>query len=327
MEQPMPQQRSAELPADSRPRVVVGVDGSPGSRAALVEGWLTAARRGALLDVVAAVPPQHAWTGAAPAGEPSGDVRTDTVARARALVDEVVAEGLADAVQVRIRSVPGRPADVLVDAAEGAAALVVGSRGRGAVRSAVVGSVALHCVTHAHVPVEVVHAAPRTQASGVVVGVDGSPASLGALRAAIDEAALRGTAVRVLAAWDVATMWSDMYALTATEKNAVVTRLERAVDDAVTAAREEAASVLGPGTPRITSDVVEGPASDVLVSAADSAQLLVVGSRGHGAIRGLLLGSVALGCVVHAPGPVLVVPPPPRPAPAAAAAAPALAHT
>jgi nucleotide-binding universal stress UspA family protein len=65
----------------------------------------------------------------------------------------------------------------------------------------------------------------------------------------------------------------------------------------------------------------------VLVSAADSAQLLVVGSRGQGAIRGLLLGSVALGCVVHAPGPVLVVPPPPRPAPAAAAAAPALAHT
>jgi nucleotide-binding universal stress UspA family protein len=222
--------------------------------------------------------------------------------------------------------VPGRPAGVLVEAAEGAAVLVVGSRGRGAVRSAVLGSVALHCVTHARCPVEVVHGAPGDRAAGVVVGVDGSAASSGALRAAIDEAARRGTTVRVLAAWDVATMWSDMYALTATEKNAVVTRLEQAVVSAVDDARREAASVLGPGTPVITTEVVNGPPSDLLIGEAERAELLVVGRRGHGAIRGLLLGSVALRCVVHAPCPVLVVPPPPRPAPTAEVTEPALAH-
>jgi nucleotide-binding universal stress UspA family protein len=53
--------------------------------------------------------------------------------------------------------------------------------------------------------------------------------------------------------------------------------------------------------------VAEGPASDVLVRHAQEADLLVVGSHGRGRFRGLLLGSVALHCAMHAPGAVMVV--------------------
>src|SRR4051812_17256131 len=176
-------------PEDARPRVVVGVDGSAGSRAALVQAWRAAARRGAMLDVVAAVPPQHAWSRPAPEVQRTEEALADTETRARALVDEVALEHQDGPAEVRVRAVPGQPAAVLVEAAEGAQVLVVGSRGRGTVRSVVVGSVALHCVTHARCPVQIVHGRPAGDAAGVVVGVDGSAESFGALRAAIDEAA------------------------------------------------------------------------------------------------------------------------------------------
>jgi nucleotide-binding universal stress UspA family protein len=288
---------------------------------------LRAARSGAGLDVVAVLPAQHAWSRPAPDVQCRDEALADLELRARAMVDEVVAEGLAGAVEVRIRAVPGQPAGVLVDAAEGAAALVVGRRGRGAVRSAVLGSVALHCVTHARCPVEVVHDRPADSASGVVVGVDGSAESFGALRVANDEAARRGTTVRVVAAWEVGNMWSDMYALTGPEKNAVRTRLEQAVASALADARDEFSAATGSQLPTVTTDVVEGPPSDLLVTAARDAELLVVGSRGYGAIRGLLLGSVALRCVVHAPCPVLVVPPLRRLAPEPVPEEPTLVRT
>ena len=83
--------------------------------------------------------------------------------------------------------------------------------------------------------------------------------------------------------------------------------------DAHTEAAQQAAETLvsavtaGRSTVPVATTAVEGPAGEVLVHAAEGADLLVVGGRGHGAIRGMLLGSVALHCVVHAPGPVMVV--------------------
>jgi nucleotide-binding universal stress UspA family protein len=60
----------------------------------------------------------------------------------------------------------------------------------------------------------------------------------------------------------------------------------------------------------VRSSVVEGPAAEVLVERSGAADLLVVGSRGRGALRGLLLGSVALHAAMHASCPVTVVHPP-----------------
>jgi len=76
----------------------------------------------------------------------------------------------------------------------------------------------------------------------------------------------------------------------------------------------------GEGIDSVSTRVVVGAGSpaEVLVDASRDADLLVVGSHGHGAVRDLLVGSVALHCVVHAPCPVLVVRPRPNAAPAQA---------
>jgi nucleotide-binding universal stress UspA family protein len=296
------------------PRVLVGIDGSPGARAALVQAWFTAARRSAILDVVSVYPALPAWFGGPPPAQPGDEaVRVDTDTRARAFVDEVGKDPAvvdivgAAAVPVRIRALPGTPAEALVEASGDADLLVVGSRGRGAVRSAVLGSVALHCVTHARCPVEVVHRVPAAAASGVVVGVDGSVDSRAALHAAIVEAARTGSPVRVVAAYEVGNIWSDMYAVTAPTKQRLAAELERIVDSEVAGVREEIPAEVAARVPAITTEAVEGPPSDLLVAASEDAELLVVASRGHGALRGLLLGSVALRCVVHGRCPVLVV--------------------
>jgi nucleotide-binding universal stress UspA family protein len=55
--------------------------------------------------------------------------------------------------------------------------------------------------------------------------------------------------------------------------------------------------------------IVQGPPAQVLLDAAAGAQMLVVGSRGHGTLAGMLLGSVSQHCVQHAPCPVVVIPP------------------
>jgi len=65
----------------------------------------------------------------------------------------------------------------------------------------------------------------------------------------------------------------------------------------------------GGAVPTIRIRIVEGAAGEVLVNRAEGADLLAVGSHGRGAVRGILLGSVALHCAMHAPGPVMVVHP------------------
>lgn len=290
---------------DGSRRTVVGIDGSPGARAALVWALADAARRGARLDVVTTFPVEVYW------GDPQllderriEAVRADTLQRATAQVEEVRAEtGHAD-VQVGVTVAAGSPAAQLLAAAEDADLLVVGSRGRGAVRSSVLGSVALHCVTHARVPVVVVH--PRADAAldppRVVVGLDGSAESARALERAAAEAALLGGEVVAVAAYSPGSYWSDVY-------DVVIPPAERLEADARTGAEAMVeAAALPEGVP-VRVETGQGPAGDVLVRAAQGAELLVVGGHGQGAIRGMLLGSVALHCVVAGPCPVVVVPP------------------
>lgn len=301
----------------SRPRVVVGVDGSPGSRAALVHALITAARRGADLDVVSSYAIELYYLGGAPLDVPDlSGVRDDTHDRVTDLVEEVRAEsavasvpGIAD-VTVRLVVSEGPAVQALVDRAEGAELLVIGSRGRGAMRSALLGSVALHCATHAPCPVLVVHPVPAgsTPSGRVVVGVDGSPASREALAAAVAEAGRTGAEVEVVASYAIADTWTDLSTVIQPTAERVRDELRARTEQSVAEVLAARPADAGPA-PKVRTEVLEGPAGNVLVTAARGADLLVVGSRGHGALRGLLLGSVALHCAMHAPCPVLVVHP------------------
>lgn len=299
-----------QQPGADRP-VVVGVDGSPSARAALRAALAAAAGRSAGLVVLSSYSSDLYWLGGAGVVAPVVDGVVDGTRR---LAEELVASVRAEVpeaggVPVSVEVTPEPAAAGLVTRSAEAQLVVVGNRGRGAVRSALLGSVALHTVTHASCPVLVVHSRAAEPAGPVrvVVGVDGSAASRAALAAAVEEAARVAAELHVVAAYVLTDYWVDLSTVVVPSVDEIRDDLRGRVDEAVAvvlAARPADATV-----PRIDVDVVEGAASDVLVDRAPDAALLVVGGSGRGAVRGLLVGSVALHCAVHAPCPVLVVHP------------------
>lgn len=144
--------------------VVVGVDGSPGSVAALEFALRDAARRGAAVRVVAAVQPPEYWAtayGPVPL-PPSAALLDEARAAARRWTDETAARLGLD-VPLEVVTASGSPGRVLLDSCGDADLLVVGHRGRGAVGSVLLGSVGLHCVLNAACPVTVVRPVPAPQ--------------------------------------------------------------------------------------------------------------------------------------------------------------------
>lgn len=155
---------------DATGAVVVGVDGSPGSRAALGYALEEAGRRGARLRVVVAaqVPEYWAMAYGMAAPPPISQIVAGARAAGQREVDAVLAArpDLASRVPVTAEAQAGAAAQVLLDASDGAEVLVIGHRGRGAVRSTLLGSVGLHCVLHAACPVTIVRATGVTGRSG-----------------------------------------------------------------------------------------------------------------------------------------------------------------
>ncbi len=139
---------------EGTPRIVVGVDSSPSSRAALRWAVRQAKVTGGTVDAMIAwqIPMVLQSSGWAPIYvEEEGDFEAD----ARKTLDAVISQEVepADDALVRSRVVMGHPAQVLIDAAAGASLLVVGSRGHGSFAEALLGSVGQYCVHHAHCPV------------------------------------------------------------------------------------------------------------------------------------------------------------------------------
>jgi nucleotide-binding universal stress UspA family protein len=132
----------------------------------------------------------------------------------------------------------------------------------------------------------------------IVVGVDGSGASKAALRWAIRQAKLTGSSVEAVTAW----RYPVAYGLAA---GAVDIDFETNAKNALAAALAEV-SGLEPDVP-VHPLVTEGIAAEVLLLEAKGADLLVIGSRGHGGLASALLGSVSMYCVLHAHCPVLVI--------------------
>jgi len=144
------------------------------------------------------------------------------------------------------------------------------------------------------------------QAGGprIVAGVDGSPSSLSALHWAVVQAGRTGASVDAVIAWHYpASAAGGGYGMTAgiAGPTDFQESAEKIVADAISRIPGS------PGDVRVHARVAEGNAARVLLDAADGAELLVVGSRGHGGFTEALLGSVSQHCVQHAPCPVVVI--------------------
>ncbi|MFF4568220.1 universal stress protein [Streptomyces sp. NPDC001410] len=143
--------------ATSAPRIVVGVDGSEPSKEALRWAVAQAKLMGGVVDAIIAWDFPTAWHGLAP---PTDKDPADYQKQVRKILDRAIDEALGPGpgrpVDLRPISAHGHPAAVLLDAAAGAQLLVVGNRGHGGFREALLGSVGQHCVQHAPCPVVVI---------------------------------------------------------------------------------------------------------------------------------------------------------------------------
>jgi nucleotide-binding universal stress UspA family protein len=142
-----------------------------------------------------------------------------------------------------------------------------------------------------------------TQQETIVVGVDGSEHSDRALDWAINEARLRGAQLRLAVAWHMPpTVYSGPgYMPALGSRDSFEQIAKEAADVAVKRARDAGVEA--------DSVVREGQAAEVLVEEGANADMLVVGSRGHGGFGGLLLGSVSAQCAHHAHCPLVIVRP------------------
>ncbi len=137
----------------------------------------------------------------------------------------------------------------------------------------------------------------------VVVGVDGSDTSVAAARWAFEQARLTGSDLEVISAWQVSSSWGLAWGIAmpidADFDPAAITKTM--VDQIIDTLKTEFPTV------SVSSRIEEGHPSEVLVAASRRAELLVVGSRGHGGFSGMLIGSVSQHCATHAASPVVIV--------------------
>lgn len=292
------------------PKVAVGVDGSATAERAL--GWAAseAARRGWPLHVVHALAmPLVMSVYAGPTRFPPSEEITEQGQRVLSRAEAHVRELEPDLVVETVLALE-EPAKALLRRTGSADLLVAGSRGLGAARSALESSVSVRLAARAECPVVVV---PESEASVVtaprriVVGVDGSDYSRSALDFALREAArTEGGSVVVVHGWRVPlpfdsgelaqSGWSP-------PNDLLDQRSQEMVSDMLALVQDEETRHVGVSVVRLDTD----PA-DALVDTGATADMIVVGSRGRGSVRGLLLGSVSQGVLHRATVPVTVLP-------------------
>lgn len=281
-------------------RLVVGFDGSDTARNAVHWAAAEAARRGASVHVASsyALPPVMDYYGL-------GIVSSATQLNA---VKANCHDDLALVVAEMARLFPGVGFDLnaadtstvamLVDAAEKADLLVVGSSGAGATKAFLLGSVTAAVLHDSPCPVVVVPLHSRPLSGRVVVGVDGSGVSDSAVLWASDEADRRGAELVVIHAWEYP------YRPTSAPDGSGYdyARVDAAliVDHAVELAQDRCGA-------KVTGELRECGATQALLDASETADLVIVGSRGRGGFRSMVLGSVAQTVAAHAATPVVVI--------------------
>lgn len=281
--------------------VVIALDGTPHSAHTLEWGVAEAVRRDAPVLLTRVV--DDAWLGTVwswyPVVDPGGlEADVEEYLRAQRAAVQERHPGLA----VEARTTHGQVVPSLRDLSEDAQLLVVGTRTPQ--RRARTGSTGAHVTAHARCPVAVVRTdplAPTRPDDAVVVGVDGSPSSLTAADAAAAEARMRGCRLVVVHARPTVPDPSGTRSLPPLGMDDM--------DDLTHKEAQVVANTLRAENPGLTVDLVlvDDDPADALTRLAGSAALLVVGSRGLGRFRGMLLGSVSGAVVREATCPVLVV--------------------
>jgi nucleotide-binding universal stress UspA family protein len=197
----------------------------------------------------------------------------------------------------------GSPGLVLVDSSKNADLVVVGSHGHSGFRELMLGSVSSLVAQHAACPVVVVRGfdelPPEYYPGRIVVGTDGSASADDAVGLAFEEARLRGIPLTAVCAWqppEQATPQAPYIDTVGLRKLA-----EEQFQDALTSWRGKYPDV------QVFNEFIDEPAAEALIAASAGARLVVVGSRGLGAVRGRLIGSVSQHLLHHAPCPVAVL--------------------
>lgn len=289
----------------NRHGIVVGIDGSAASNAAVCWAARDAAMRHVPLTVVhmvnAAVPMYPAIplsTGVAVWQEEQG---RQVLEQAVKIAEDAVTTDRAIDIKSELRCAPAVP--TLVEMSKDAELLVVGSNGRGAVARLLLGSVSSSLVRIARCPVAVIRdedpLMPHPQQAPVLLGIDGSSASELATAVAFDEASRRGVELTALHAWsDV-----DVFELPGMDWSAVKAEAERSLAESLAGWQERYPDVT------VHRLVVSDRPARQLIEKSESAQLVVVGSHGRGGLSGMLLGSVSNAIVHSVRMPVIVARP------------------
>lgn len=289
---------------DERAPVVVGVDGSPSAHEALEWAAVEAATRRRPLRIVQA----FGWPPRADPVELTGGGRDDGELAAvaeRVLLDaEIHARSVAPEVDVTSELVTGAAAPAVLDQAQDAHLVVLGSRGLGGFMGLLVGSVGAEVAAHAPCPVVIVRPRPaertRSSARRVVVGTDGSDRSALAISLAFDAAARHGIGLTAVRSWE-APIPVHPSLLIAMDK--IEEAEQRLLAESLADAQQRYPDV------DVRTKLVRAHPGHALVVESAGADLLVVGSRGRGGFRGMLLGSVSQAVLHHATCPVAVVRP------------------
>ncbi|WP_435869686.1 universal stress protein [Actinoplanes xinjiangensis] len=281
-----------------RKEIIVGYDGSPHAQTALMWALDEAARTGASIELVyvdgspVLVPTARMLRPPEPLPDSClTDIVNGTLERAVAR-----AKKTQPLIDVTARTMRGHPATALIGLSRKAHLIVLGGTGHSAV-TGLLGSVSTPVSAHSHCPVVIVRGEPADGAP-VVVGVDGSASAATVLDFAAEQASARKAPLRVIRAWPPVTgLWEQ----TPMATNTVTGHEREPFDTLVTIVRNAFPDVT------VEAEATVAHPAGVLTHASARAQLVVVGSRGHGAVSGLLLGSVSQHLLRHSACPVAVI--------------------